>query len=158
MEEGFNPIPYALRANMGPPYLGTKNREHLITRNLRPALIHHISKNAESKGIWLDSINAVPDHVHALISLRADQSIAKTAQLIKGESSHWLNQQQEYRLHFEWQDEYIALSVSESMLNHLRSYIGNQEAHHQKHSFREEYEAALLEMGLKPPQRKGESH
>ena len=121
-------------------------------------MIHHISNNAESKGIWLDSINAVPDHVHALISLRADQSIAKTTQLLKGESSHWLNQQQDLKLRFEWQDEYIALSVSESMIDHLRSNIRNQETHHQKHSFKEEYEAALLEMGLKPPLREVESH
>ena len=61
-------------------------------------------------------------------------------QLIKGESSFWINQHQLTEQKFEWQDEYIALSVSYSAVNKVRAYILNQKAHHKKKTFTEEYE------------------
>ena len=61
-------------------------------------------------------------------------------QLIKGESSHWLNQNQLTKEKFAWQDEYFAVSVSESMIENVRNYIKNQEKHHQKKTFVEEYQ------------------
>ena len=98
----------------------TKNRQPLISKELRPKLFAHIRENARKKGIHLDSINGVADHVHALIALKADQLIAKVAQLLKGESSHWVNDQKLTPHKFEWQDEYIALSVSESAVDAVR--------------------------------------
>ena len=61
-------------------------------------------------------------------------------QLIKGESSHWINQQKLTLEKFEWQDEYFAVSVSESMVDRVRNYIKNQEVHHAKKTFQEEYD------------------
>jgi REP element-mobilizing transposase RayT len=78
--------------------------------------------------------------VHALVSLGADQAISKVAQLLKGESSHWVNQQKITPTPFEWQDEYCALSVSESGVEAVRRYIERQEEHHRKKTFGEEYE------------------
>ena len=60
-------------------------------------------------------------------------------QLLKGESSFWINKNNLCKEHFEWQDEYFAVSVSESMIENVRNYIRNQEKHHQKKSFIEEY-------------------
>jgi REP element-mobilizing transposase RayT len=60
--------------------------------------------------------------------------------LLKGESSRWVNAHNLTKLKFEWQDEYIAVSVSESSLKEVRRYIANQEKHHQKKLFREEYD------------------
>ena len=69
----------------------TKNREPVLTRGLRPALFDRIVLQAEQNNIRLDTIGGYLEHVHALISLGPDQTIAKIAQLLKGESSHWLN-------------------------------------------------------------------
>lgn len=80
---------------------GTKNREPMIAKELRPKLLAHIKQNAYEKKIYLDTLNATLDHAHALISLKADQTIAKVAQLLKGESSHWVNNHQFTRFKFE---------------------------------------------------------
>jgi REP element-mobilizing transposase RayT len=63
--------------------------------------------------------------------------------LIKGESSFWVNKQKLLKTNFEWQDEYIVLSVSYSAIDKVRSYILNQEEHHKKKSFTQEYEEFL---------------
>jgi putative transposase len=68
-----------------------------------------------------------------------DQTIRKIMQLIKGESSFWINKSNLTAEKFEWQDEYFAVSVSESMLGRVRNYIMNQEEHHRKKSFQDEY-------------------
>ena len=121
----------------------TKNRERLISKELKPLLLQHIKENSISKGIFIDTINCVADHIHLLVSLGTDQTIAKTAMLIKGESSFWANKQALIKSKFEWQDEYIALSVSYSAVNKVKLYISNQETHHQKKTFAKEYEDFL---------------
>ena len=118
----------------------TKNRERIITKEIKTKLLDHIRENAKTKNIYIDFINCEPEHIHTTISLGSDQSISKVAQLIKGESSNWINKNKLLPGHFEWQDEYIAVSVSESQINIVREYIKNQEEHHRKKSFVEEYE------------------
>jgi len=92
----------------------TKNREKIISKELKEKLIDHIKTNAKEKQIWIDSINGTSDHLHMLISLGTEQTISKIAMLVKGESSFWLNKNKLIKTKFEWQDEYIVLSVSES--------------------------------------------
>ncbi len=118
----------------------TKNREKIISKELKSTLLDHITLNAKEKEIWIDTINCVSDHIHALVSLKADQSISKTVMLLKGESSYWINRNKLTKTKFEWQDEYIAVSVSESNADKVRRYIKNQEDHHSKKSFPEEYD------------------
>jgi len=118
----------------------TKERRPLLIESLRETVFTHMKENAAKKEIYLDSINGVADHVHTLISLKSDQTIAKVAQLLKGESSHWINSQTLCNSKFEWQDEYIAVSVSESNADNIRRYIRNQEEHHRVKSFGEEYD------------------
>nr|WP_262510860.1 transposase [Chryseobacterium elymi] len=67
----------------------------------------------------------------------------KIVQLLKGESSFWINKNQLTREKFSWQDEYFAVSVSESKIGAVREYIKNQEKHHQRKSFIEEYQEFL---------------
>lgn len=110
----------------------TKNREPYLTDHIRQKVFAHIRENARAKGIHLDFINGYIDHVHCLISLGTDQTIEKLMQLIKGESSFWINKNNICRTKFEWQDEYFAVSVSESVLGSVRRYIANQEEHHRK--------------------------
>ena len=129
----------------------TKNREYLISKELKPLLLEHIKENSIKKEIFIDTLNCVSDHIHLLVSLGTEQTIAKTAMLIKGESSFWVNKQQRLKTkpawpvgRFEWQDEYIALSVSYSAIDKVRAYILNQEEHHKKKTFGEEYEEFLI--------------
>jgi REP element-mobilizing transposase RayT len=129
----------------------TKNRQHLISKDLKPLLLQHIKENSIKKGIFIDTLNCVSDHIHLLVSLGSEQTIAKSAMLIKGESSFWVNKQKLIKTSFEWQDEYIALSVSYSAVDKVRSYILNQEEHHKKKTFTEEYEEFLNAHHFIPP-------
>ncbi len=69
-------------------------------------------------------------------------------QLTKGESSHWINKNNLCRQKFEWQNDYFAVSVSESAINKVRDYIANQEEHHKKKSFAEEFDNFLKKAGF----------
>jgi REP element-mobilizing transposase RayT len=121
----------------------TKNRSKIISKDLKALLINHIIENAHIKGIFIDTINCVADHIHILVSLGREQTISKIVMLIKGESSNWVNKQKLIQGKFEWQDEYIAISVSESQVDKVRKYIANQEKHHRTKSFAEEYKLFL---------------
>ena len=128
----------------------TKNRTPLLIENFRYPLFEHIKKNALEKNIYLDRINGNHDHVHCLISLGSDQTIEKIAQLIKGESSFWFNNKSGFKTtKLEWQDDYFAVSVGESMLDIIRTYIDKQEIHHQKKTFTEEYNEFISKYGFK---------
>src|SRR5690242_17460357 len=94
----------------------TQNREPVLDKKIRTALIKHIRSNCKEKDIFLKAINGWSDHLHLLISLGREQSIAKVMMLIKGESAHWLNEQGWVRGHFRWQDDYYAISASESQV------------------------------------------
>lgn len=124
----------------------TKNREPFLnSKELREKVWRHIQKNAKEKKIF---INGYAEHCHCLISLGIDQTIQKTMQLIKGESAYWINKNNLTESKFEWQDEYFAVSVSESMIDKVRNYIKNQEKHHLKKTFREEYDDFIEKYGF----------
>ncbi|WP_422081893.1 IS200/IS605 family transposase [Ulvibacterium sp.] len=119
----------------------TKNRvAFLNSPELRQKVWNHMRENGKEKGIYIDFVNGYSDHCHCLISLGSEQTISKVAQLIKGESSFWINKNKLCKCKFGWQDEYFAVSVSESMVNQVRNYIKNQEKHHRKKTFKEEYD------------------
>lgn len=122
---------------------GTKNRFPFLTKDIKQNVINHIKENAKTKEIFIDCINGHTEHLHCLVGLNADMSIAKAVQLIKGESAFWINKQKITNDKFEWANEYFAISVSESVLDKIRSYINNQEEHHKIKTFNEEYEIFL---------------
>ena len=126
----------------------TKKREPLLTKDIRQLVFKHIRENAVIKNIHVDFVNGHVDHVHCLISLHPEQTISKVMQLIKGESSCWINKNNLCKEHFEWQDEYFAVSVSESGVNKVREYIKNQEEHHSKKTFQEEYDEFMKKYGF----------
>ena len=126
----------------------TKNRRPFLkTRELRTAMSGHIKAEAAKKDIWLDSIDGYQDHMHCLISIGRSQTISKIAQLLKGESSHWINKVQLLNDHFIWQDDYWAVSVSESHILSVRNYINNQEEHHKRRTFTEEIDEFMNKYG-----------
>ena len=117
----------------------TKNRDpYFNSHEVRQQLFRHIEQNAKEKNIWLDIVGGYYDHIHCLLSLGRDQSISKVSQLIKGESSFWINHNGITIQNFTWQDDYWAVSVSESHLETVRAYIQQQEEHHRIKSFTEE--------------------
>ena len=107
---------------------------------MRSRVWQHIKANAKEKGIVIDHINGYNDHCHCLISLGSDQTVSKIAQLIKGESSFWINKNNLCKEKFEWQNDYFAVAVSESIIDKVRKYIRNQEEHHRYKSYEEEYQ------------------
>ena len=108
----------------------TKRREPYLTLEIKKRVIDHIKENSFSKGIFIDTINGYVDHLHCLFGLNADMSISKVLQLLKGESSYWINKNQLTKSRFEWSDEYFAKSIGDSEIDKIRSYIRNQEIHH----------------------------
>ncbi|MES2330546.1 MAG: IS200/IS605 family transposase [Bacteroidota bacterium] len=118
----------------------TKNHVPILSKSLRNLLFDHMRKNAFEKKIHIDRLNGYTDHVHCLVWLKPTQTVAQIAKLLKAESVYWFDRQAGTRnVKLEWQDEYFVVSVSESIVPKVRRYIDNQETHHQKKSFMEEY-------------------
>lgn len=127
----------------------TKNRESFLdSPELRKKVWEHIKENAKEKGIFIDTINGYQEHCHCLISLGIEQTMSKIMQLIKGESSYWINKHKLCKQKFEWQDEYFAVSVSESIVDKVREYIKNQEEHHKEKTFQQEYDQFIEKCGF----------
>ncbi|WP_417588295.1 IS200/IS605 family transposase [Owenweeksia hongkongensis] len=125
----------------------TKNREPFLTDGIRQKVFSHIMENAKKKEIRLAIVNGYTDHAHCLLALNKDITVAKAAQLIKGESAFWINKQGLTNQKFMWQDDYWAVSVGERDFKTVFDYIKNQEEHHRKKSFAEEYESMLKQWG-----------
>ena len=120
---------------------GTKDKQPLLKDEFRPLVFQHIrEKAADIEGVRLDMINGVENHAHSLISLNPQYAISKIVNLLKGESSHWINSNDFLKVKFAWQRGFSAFSVSESAVAKIRNYIKNQEKHHRKLSFQEEVE------------------
>jgi REP element-mobilizing transposase RayT len=111
-------------------------------------VINHIKTNAKTKDIYIDFLNGHSEHIHCLLSLNPDQSLSKVMQLIKGESSFWINKNALTNLKFEWAEEYFGISVSESHLPKVREYIRNQEEHHKMKTWEEEYKEYMEQYGF----------
>ncbi|MBN1637527.1 MAG: IS200/IS605 family transposase [Ignavibacteriales bacterium] len=126
----------------------TKNRAPLLNNKIREIVFNHIKENAKQKDIYLLEINGYIEHVHSLISLGKEQNISKIIQLLKGESSNWINKENLCNGKFEWQDEYFAVSIGKSQEINVKNYIRNQFLHHRKKSFAEEYEEFMDKYGF----------
>jgi putative transposase len=126
----------------------TKNREPFLAKDIRKQILDPLLKNAIDKGIYIDFINGSLEHVDCLVSLGSGQNIDKIVMLLKEESSYWINKNKLIREKFEWQDEYFSVSVCESAVNRVRGYIMNQEEHHKKKSFQQEYDEFMRKYGF----------
>jgi len=120
----------------------------LETKEIRDKVWFHVKENAKKKGVFIDFVNGHSQHCHCLVSLGIDQNISKIMQLIKGESSFWINKAGITKDKFEWQDEYYGVSVSESMIEKVRNYIKNQEIHHRSKSYEDEIDELISKHGF----------
>ena len=119
----------------------TKERAPLVTINLRPRLHEYLGGTVRGLGGVALEINGTSDHVHILAKLRPTISVSEFIGKLKSGSSGWAKRQTHGR--FGWQARFGAFTVSESQVERVRRYIRNQEEHHRKHSFEEEFEALL---------------
>ncbi len=116
-----------------------KGRQSLIQPTFKNELYKYISGIIENHEHKLLAINGMPDHIHILIGYRPSQSLPELLQDIKGDSSKWINSKGFIKDKFEWQSGYGAFSYSKSQLKDVINYIENQEKHHRKKTFHEEY-------------------
>jgi REP element-mobilizing transposase RayT len=121
----------------------TKERRPHIKPELRERLWPFLGGIARQNKMKAIEIGGVEDHVHILLSLPSTINIAKAMQLLKGGSSTWIHKTFSGQRQFAWQEEYGAFSVSVSQLDKTIEYIRNQEAHHHKITFQEEFLALL---------------
>ena len=127
----------------------TIERRPLLDKPAAAKLSAHLREYAIEKGIYM-KINFVnADHTHVLVDLPASKAIEEVVQLLKGGSSHWVNESNLVPGKFGWQRGYGAFSVSHSAVDEVCAYIANQEEHHRKKTFAEELKLFVERYGLK---------
>ena len=120
-----------------------KYRAAVIDKNWNERLHQFITGIFQKNRHKMLQINSMPDHIHILIGMRPYQSISSLIQNIKTESCKWVNENKFTPSRFSWQEGYGAFSYSKSQLPRVIRYIENQETHHKKVSFLEEYRNLL---------------
>jgi putative transposase len=125
-----------------------QNRISLIQSTFKDELYKYITGIIQKNDHKLLVINGMPDHVHIFIGMRPTQSVADLLQDIKGSSSKWINDNKLVPGKFQWQEGYGAFSYSKSHVPAVIKYILNQEIHHKKKTFIEEYIEFLDKFGV----------
>ena len=136
----------------------TKNREPLIHSAVEERIYVHIREHLQSDfECTVRSINGMPDHIHILFLLNPNYAVKDILKNVKGESSHWVNQNNIFKTKFAWQTGYGAFSVNELNREKVANYIRNQKKHHRKKTYAEEYEEFMKIHGLQFPPETDES-
>lgn len=120
-----------------------KYRAALINREWKERLHQYMTGIFQGNKHKMLQINSMPDHIHIFIGMRPHQSISALMQLVKSESSKWVKEQNLCTTPFAWQEGYGAFSYSKSHADDVIRYIQNQEIHHKKETFLDEYQKFL---------------
>ncbi len=129
----------------------------IFAPKFRAAMMHHewderlrtyISTIAKTNGHKMIAINNMPDHLHLFVGLNPNQSISEMMRTIKGDSSEWINKEKLTSRKFQWQEGYGAFSYSRSQIDSVAKYIFNQQEHHKKVTFLDEYKTILENLGV----------
>jgi len=126
-----------------------KNKDALIKKIWKDNLEKFITGIVQHNGHKLIAIGSRPDHIHIFIGYNVNQLIPDLVEKIKTSSNSWIKENRFSKFRFEWQRGYGAFSHSRSQLDSVVKYVLNQEEHHQKKSFREEYLQILRENDVK---------
>lgn len=127
---------------------GTYDHQRNLSKDLRVKIFQHFVERAQEINIMIFKMNIQPEHVHLLINLPSNKTMADAAQLFKGECSTWINDNNLMQGKFSWQRGYGAYSVSSSQVAVVENYIKNQDAHHKRKTFQEEYKEWAMKYGL----------
>ena|SRR5207248_8021782 len=126
----------------------TKNRVPAITPEIQPRLWEYLGGIVVGhKGIPIQ-IGGTDDHVHLLVTLRQQPALADFLRELKAGSSGWVHDEFPNAGEFWWQTGYGAFTVSHSGIDAVRAYILNQEEHHKKQTFQDEFRALLVRHGI----------
>jgi putative transposase len=128
---------------------GTLERRPLLSKPAAVKVSEYLHQYASEKGLYMKINYVNPDHVHVLVDLRTSLAIEEMMHLLKGASSHWINEQNLLPCKFGWGRGYGIFSVSHSGVGKVAGYIAQQEEHHLKRSFSEELRRLVERYGLK---------
>lgn len=116
-----------------------QDRVSLVRPEWKDELCKYITGIVQNNKHKLIAINGMPNHLHVFVGYKPHQLIPDLLQDIKGSSSKWINDKRLVRGKFKWQEGYGAFSYSHSQVDSVVKYINEQEQHHRKQSFYEEY-------------------
>lgn len=116
-----------------------QGRQNLISKQYKDELYKYITGIIQSKKQKVIVIGGMPDHIHILIGIKPDIALSDLVRDVKANSSKFINEKRWVVGKFSWQEGFGAFSYSQSQLDSVASYIKNQEKHHSKKTFREEY-------------------
>ena len=125
-----------------------KYRAALIGREWKERLHQYLTPIFQDNNHKMLQINSMPDHIHILIGMRPNMSVSSLAQLVKTESSKWIKGQDFNSYPFAWQEGYGAFSYAKSQTDDVIRYIQNQEVHHRKETFLDEYRKFLTTFAI----------
>ena len=120
-----------------------KYRDAVISQSWRQELYKYITGLIGNRGHKVYAIGGMSDHIHILISLSPKQSISELVLEIKRASTSWIKEKGYVKCQFAWQEGFGAFSYGMSQIDNVVRYIQNQEIHHAKRSFRNEYVSFL---------------
>ncbi|MFD0765228.1 IS200/IS605 family transposase [Mucilaginibacter lutimaris] len=120
-----------------------KNRDALLSINWDKRLRLYITAIVQNNGHKVLAINNMPDHIHMFVGLNPIRSLSDLMRLVKGDSSEWINKEKLTPFKFHWQEGYGAFTYSKSQIDNVVKYINNQQEHHKKISFLDEYRHLL---------------
>lgn len=120
-----------------------KGRQNLISKKWKDELYKYITGIVSNEGQKLIVINGMPDHLHILLGVKPSKKISEPVRDIKANSSRFINTKKWIAGKFEWQNGYGAFSCGQTQLDLVINYIQEQERHHKKTSFKEEYQQYL---------------
>lgn len=123
--------------------IAVKFRQALIQPHFKERLHQYITGIIRNNGHKLIAINGMSDHLHIFFGFRPDQSLSDLMRIVKSESSEWINKEKLTPAKSRWQEGYGAFSYSRSQIKVVAEYIANQEEHHRKLTFLEEYKNFL---------------
>jgi REP element-mobilizing transposase RayT len=125
-----------------------KNRDAMISRAWSERLRRYITGIVQNQGHKLIAINTMPDHVHIFIGMKPDATLSDLVRDIKRDSTNFINNEIKPQGKFAWQEGFGAFSYSHAQIDSVVKYILNQEEHHRRRTFREEYEEMLREFAV----------
>ena len=120
-----------------------KGRANLLNKNWRHEVFKYISGIIENKNQKSIIVNGVADHVHIFVGLKPSMALSDLMRDVKNNTTNFINEKKWLPGKFTWQEGYGAFSYSHSQLNNVYQYILNQEEHHKRQTFKEEYLALL---------------
>jgi putative transposase len=120
-----------------------KYRKAIIHSSWNERMHQYMTRVLQRNGHKMIAINSMPDHLHMLFGFRPMQALSELMRIVKSETSEWINKQKFTPAKFRWQEGYGAFSYARSQVPIVADYVSDQQLHHRKKTFLQEYEELL---------------